>query len=123
MMPSREYDSADALLRNTSRDAHHLEALADAALGIADATLLDAHQGQALERLLVGDRPCDSLAEAVHLPLRRPLECPHRRPATSDQVIDVSGLFRGDRSRHRDLPPSDRSPAAPGKPSISVPLS
>ena len=112
-------DDADAsLAQHVAQDAHDLEPLADATLGIADAALLDTHGGEAGECRLVGDRPGDGLAEPVDLLLCRALELragPSRARAIRSSTSAVSSGVMGRGAI--GLPPSLRTPR-PGVRSI-----
>ena len=116
-------DDADArLAKDVTQDAHDLEALADPALRVADAALVDAHLREPGEGGLVGDGPGDGLAEAVDLLLGGAFELAQRGPAAGDELVDVRGLFRRDRSRsHPDnsaISSRGRVRTAIGSPSI-----
>ena len=61
--------------------------------------------GEALEGLLVGDRPGHGLAQSVDVLLRRAFECGERCAPTRDELVDVRCLLRRDRpSRHAPFP-------------------
>src|SRR5581483_8601134 len=94
-----------------------LEAFRTAARAIADAALIDAHLGDAKERLFVAGRPADGAAQAIDLRLVVVLDRAHPGTRLPDKVCCEHFFFRSDVPGHRYLPcgAPDAAPVVRGR--------